>query len=590
MDKSSIVQNVKTDDINRNTKNTKYDEGGRINKMDITKDQVGFVSNLLQNTDLLTVQHVFQNCLLVTNQIIGLEHTIDKLHYSVLAGCYRDGIGFANECRNQFDIYKNHVDKYYINKIYNKYVEILKKITVKLLDEFDIVDRKEINTQLEQAGELLNLLSDKERADFLNNLSKKICASIPNVQKGEFYKFYKEQLNWIFIVFDDTEKYKVLDKWHFKEYVVDTWADTIRNIILKEEIKHITVDMIEYVKDIETKIISKINSNNKYAAEFISVSLDFFYNHKIQEITETYKHPELNNLVEHDSTILKSATELIFILKDYDRRCQGLINKRNVKLLTSFYESTIHEYLCELFVYYKKNMDTIFDAKDANTFKIMKDTLDYITKVSAELKNKYTSLNLSTIKIDLIKTEMYNLIYLKYKNKCLTLIDNSLSKYQNGFVDTLKQKTRMTTTNKVNDNKVIDISQEIVDVIQIIKSAINVDSNFGIYISGEINLYYKISIEPYSSKYNKLFLDQILMDIGMLKDTFKSYANLFSDNQNKIKFLLSDVDNEPIFIEQFKTFYKDHNLELLRQILKYKNIDTVRMTNILKCYGQNIKK
>ena len=559
-----------------------------MDKLDIVLDQVNFVSKLLLDNDLNTLQHVFQNCQITITQINQLENNIKLLNYSVLAREYEDGIKYANDCRTQFDIYKNYIDKYYINAIYKKYQEILIKIKSKLLDEFDIVNKPIISTQLKQASDLLNLLSETERTSFLLELSKKVCVDIPN---GEFHQLYKEQLEWIFIILDDEEKYKVLNKWNFKKYIIETWADIIRNNILKVEIDQISTVLINYTNNIEKKLSAYLDKSD-VTDELINVAFDFYYNSRIQQITELFKMPTINFNCEQGNTVLISATELVFILRDLDSKFAILSNKRNIKMITYFYESSFSSYLAELLNFYKTNLETIVNFKDSTFLKITKDTIDYLQKICQELKHKYLNFNINGTKLEHYKKEIYNLIYLKYKQKCLLLIYNSVEKYQNNFVDSLKQKTKIgTASNKFNNNKLMDISQEINELSNIIKDAANIDNNLGIYILNEINLYYKISLDPSSNKYNKQYLDQIYLDVGYLKDKFKNYSiPQFTENQNKINLLLSDVDNESIFVEQFKVIYKDHNLELLKQILKYKNVDEFKFNNILKIYDPKYKK
>jgi len=549
----------------------------------IITDQVEFTSYLLANNDVHTVQHTLQNCLIVVNDITTLEHILDKLYFAVMAGLYNNGIQFANICRNQFDIYKNQLQKHHIKKLYDRYNDILKIIRSKLLEEFDTTKQDKLNNQLIYANDLIELLGEADRNKFLQDLSLKICIDIP---KGKFIEHNIEQLQWIHSILEDNTKYKILDKWNLKKFIIDTWANKIKELVTEDGIPKLNVKLLNAVKQSEQSLTKYYGETN----DLLTISFDTFCSAKLQEQTNQFKLPEMNMNV--DNNMYQSTIDLLIALKEFDKKITPIINKRNIQTLVSFYESKINEYLDIFGQYYKDNFIQFFTNDHVmNT----KNTFEYITKTVQGLKDKYNNCTMKNLKIEHTKKEINNMIYNKYKEKCYVLIDNVFNKF---YINKLKTFIgNVTNINKNTDNDtsiqhgLTDTSSEINDIIAILNFTINIDSTITMYLLGEINQYYKIKTDVESlMKYNDKIYNQIAMDLCCLRDTFKIYTlNMFTEVINKIKFLQSDIHSNEIFVEQFKMFNKNHNGELLKKILKLKCVDQVKSVNILKIYEKKEK-
>ena len=552
---------------------------------DIIYNQSGFVNMLLDKNDIRTIQYSLQNCIILINEITTLEHIIDKLYYSVKAGLYKNSLSYANNCKIKFDTFSDNINKYYLGKLHSKYSEIIDLIKKKLLDNFDIkkdTSTNDQNDQIDEIIDLLDILNENDRNIFMKDLAHKICSEIP---KEIFSINHKQQLLWIFH-FLEKKKYILLDKWNVNQFIVDEWTIILVENIMKDDIKNYDIKILKGIKTVENKIKSLFSHYN----DNISCALDVFCKNKLNELFSKYTLPIISDETEDD--LLKCVTQFIFTLKNYDNRISDYINNRNIKIVEDFYASKLNIFLSKLVEHMKNNSVDIFDI---HYIEIITKTSDYLNNNIGEIKLKYANIEIDD-KLNIFKKNFDKIIYAKYKDKIIKLIDQSLNKYQKNIFKTITKNTENLIGNIINmssdkDTNIDDVSKEIIELCNIVEK-FNDNNDIISYLMNEINKNYADKICPDTlMKYDKTIISRLFFDIIYIKNKFKKYADLLNDVENKIKFLDSDIihnNNNPIIINQFKLFYKDHNKELFKKILKFKEINQTLSNQLIKIYDNKL--
>lgn len=547
--------------------------------IDIVTNSLSFINKLFVSTDTRTIQFTLQNCILLTNEIITLEHIIDKLHYSVNAEMYKDSLKFANECKQRFYIFKNDSELFYIKGLNERYHDILNLIKKKLLDKFEITKNDSTNNQINQIVDLLEILKVPDRDMFLNELAEKICTTIPD---DLFHNNYVNILNSIFPLIED-KKYTLLKKWNIDKYIINVWSKTISDRIMKEDIKKLDIKMLKSVKLLEDKLNKIINSDNI----ILSSSFDQFCNDRLNIILSRFNIPNITNSIEDD--VLKSSTIFIFNLKKYDEAIQVFLNRRNKNIIIDFYSTNSSIFLNQYLEFIKNNFD---DPLKYEHISILNKTTEYIKNNLNELNIKYPETKIDD-KILEFNKKYEQMLYSKYKEKITSSIDYSLNKYQENIFKTLTKNTENLIGNILNVNQDKnnfyndEVSEEIINMCKLL-TKFEENENIIQYFVTEINKIYKEKIIIDNlMKYNRLMIRGILIDVIYIKNTLKKYSVILNETENRIKFLNSDVYNNKLFVEQFKIFYKDHNKEYLKKIIKFKNLDQNISNQILKIYENN---
>lgn len=544
--------------------------------MDIISNPSGFVNFLLVNNDIRTIQFSLQNCLILINEITTLEHVIEKLYYSVHAELYKDSLNFANDCKKKFDIFKNEINNNYIKNLYTKFNDILQLIKKKLLNNFDIQKEDSSNNQIDQIIELLGVLNNEDKDIFLKELSEKVCNNLP---KDNFSLNYTVLLKWVFPVLTDN-KYVMLKKWNINKYIIECWAKKINEKILAEDYKNLDVKMLRAIRITE----KKIKEYDPDYQEILSIAFDTFCKNKLKEAFSKYNIPIINNVMEND--LLKCSTELIFTLKNYELIVKEYLNNRNIVLLLEFYSNKITTFLNQLTEFIKNNSDELFNI----TFiECINKTVDYLRNNINEIKSKYNNFDQEK-KIELFKKNFEQILFLKYKEKIISLIDQSVNKFYNNIIKSITKGTENFIGNILNvqqdkDNFLSEEpSKEIIEVCQLLLK-FKENESIILYLMTELNNIYKDKLIPDTLlKYNKNIIRRILYDLIHLKNQLKNFSQILSETENKVKFLNCDILDNKLYVEQYKMFYKDHNKDNLKKILKFKNVEQGTINNIIKFY------
>ncbi|ARF08606.1 hypothetical protein Catovirus_1_656 [Catovirus CTV1] len=543
--------------------------------MDIINNQTSYVNYLLSCNDIHIIQYSLQNCLILINNITTLEHIIDKLYYSVHAELYKDSFELANECRKRFSIFSNEIENHYLKKLYIKFSEVLQLIKKKLLNDFDVQKYDQNDEQLHQISDLLGVLNDTDRENFLSELSEKICSTIP---EGKFVTAYSLQLKWIFSVIDD-KKYILLKKWNINNYIMDCWGKKINEKIMAEDYKNLDIKMLRSLRIIE----KKLNEINSSFGNTITISFDNFCVNKLKESFAKYNVPIISALCEN--TLLKCSVDLIFTLKNYEDCLQEYLNDRTSDLMSEFYSDKITLFLNQLTDFIKYNSDELFNITFINS---VYGTIEYLTNNINEIKVKYSKFDKND-KLELFKKNFEQTLFLKYKEKICSLVDQSLTKYYIGIIKSITKGTENLIGNilHVQQDKlgIIDEpSKEIIDISQIL-SKFNENNVIILYLITELIRYYKDKLLLDNLlKYNRVIITRIYYDIVYLKNQLINYSMSFNEIENKIKFLNGEILDYRVFIDKFKIFYVDHNEDNLKKLLKLKNIDQNISNQIIKIY------
>ena len=210
--------------------------------MDIISNQTEFISHLLVDTDVKVIQHCLKNALIVISDIVLLESNLQQLFYAIHGGFYTDCIRIIGECRSQFESYKGHCDKFYLNKLFVRYQDILSIVRGKILNEFALEGEPQVQAkQINDIYELLELLDQPNQQKFLSELAFKICSVYP---VGSFIQNYKLQFNNVFPLLQ-LERYRKLDKWNINKFIIEEWCSKLRESIETEDINKMNTKMIQ---------------------------------------------------------------------------------------------------------------------------------------------------------------------------------------------------------------------------------------------------------------------------------------------------------------------------------------------------------
>ena len=92
-------------------------------------------------------------------------------------------------------------------------------------------------------------------------------------------------------------------------------------------------------------------------------------------------------------------------------------------------------------------------------------------------------------------------------------------------------------------------------------------------------------ITRHGESVQKYFLLVILMDLAVFKSSFNENSSTFVQLESKLKFLSSDKLDDKQFVEQFKLFFNNHNIELLkRRMLALKGVSRQSCDNCIRLY------
>lgn len=531
--------------------------------MDIITNPTNYINKLLSSYDIDTIQYTFNTSVVILNRLIELDHILDKLYYSVNAGMYNDALKYANICRSSFDVYKDELDKYYINKLHKKYVSIIISIKNKLLSEFNIEKEDKINNYLKQASDLLELLNENERIKFLQELSDKICINIPNLT---FENNYKSIFSWIFLIIEDN-KYTSLTKWNFNKYIIESFCNNIRDIIINQPIDNINLKILIYAKEIENKLINYYLESN----DLLTISFDIYCNHKIKELLN--KEYNFNTNLNYND-IFESFIELIMYLNNIHNNLKHYINQRNNNIIANFFSKQFNIFLEQFINYFKNN----YNINQIIYLSVLKNSIEYLNNQSILLIKLYP-----TFQLNILETHIYtlnNYIYNLHSNEIKLLLNNSMEVYLTNIIKTIMN------LGKNNNNSNIDISKSIYGISNILINISNYDTKILNYLLIDINNFYNqiIDINNLSNISSHNIFNQITMDLYYIKESINNKNNIFDNVENKTKFLSGLVINDNIFIELFKSYYLDHNLDMLKKILKFKNVGDKQYNNIISLY------
>lgn len=534
--------------------------------MDIINNPVDFINSLLESNDYETVHRILQSCTNITLNIHQLEINLDKFYYSVQASLYTDSILYANKCRIQFEIYKNDKEKHCIKTLFDKYLMILETIKVKLLTEFNTVKEETFNFQLKSASELLELLGEKERIKFLQDLSDKIVTELPKGSFVDNFTSVKLQLDWIFELPDN--KYKLLDKWNFKRFLIESWADRIRDLIINANADKITMKIFRYAREIEKRI------ENEYAfpSDIIMVAFDLFCHKKIQEIINLYLEPTFSLKLITTTQVYECFGDFFLQLISLNKNFAHFANIRNTKIIVNFFEEKINLFLRGYLEFFKTNFLVAID-----NLTVLRDSFNYLHDSANNISKIYNSFSIRNTNIDVIVKEIHVMIYTFYKTRISKLLESSVSSYQ--------VKSFLGLKKNFQSDKEIDISADVYKVGELLKTVSNYEENIKLYLVRDINNFYKALIDINNlANINENLFQQIIMDLYHIKKAIGERSDIFLETENKVKFLCGDILNDKIFVEQFKSFYQIHNLELLKKIIRFKNLDLNKSNNLVKMY------
>lgn len=552
--------------------------------MDIVNNPIGCISKLLTEYDTETVQQTLQICQSAVRHIKELDDTLDKLNYAILAKKYDDAMKFATNCRQQLNKYTK--DRYFLDTLNSKYLGILDLIKQSLLNEFQVSQEDTvINEQLSRAGQLLDLLNEQEQIKFLQLLCQKICSVMP---KYPFHQFYEEYIKWIFEILKDDSKYRILDRWNFNRYIIDAWADKLRDAIFEEDIANLNMKIYQLLRKIE-KQLEPYHSN---PIDLVCIAFDPFCNNQINLIISNF-NKTTQNFQKMDSItsslvarVYESFVNIFKQLNDIDTLCKKnmLMNERNAHILLKFYEASINNFIKsfnqilfndQLFI---SNLDNLVNLKHS---------LEYLTNSCASMLkhfSMYTSYTMTFIAETVIK-QINNKIFNYYKSVTAENLNRSVLRYREDIFSTIK-KTVIPST--ISDHSLQDDISDHIRLIGTILQKISIyDTNIKSYLLTDIDQFYKNLIDPTNlanSSIKPQLFQQIIMDLYHIKQSAKDSSGIFTELENKVKFLNGDILNEKIFVEQFKTFYVRHNVDTLKIIMKFKNIDKTKYANIVNIY------
>lgn len=535
--------------------------------MELVESPVAFVNSLLSQYDVNTIQKSLQSCTDIVYQIVNLEHLLDKLYYSVLAGKYDDGFLFAKECRSQFISYQqlNQLDKNYIKKLNIKYSEILTIIKNKLLSDFNFKEGA-TQAQLDQASNLLDLLSEKDKIRFLQELGDQVCLTMPDLPFKENYKKY---FQWIVTTLKLDQKYKGLIKWSFEKYLVESWAEKIRDLIINQPIEELTQKMLRDAKKTE----DKLRQFHPNIDGIIVIAFDPFCLDKLQKIVSgppTYNF----NLNQLEFGTLETFNSLVNYLVTVYKSCSPFLNNRNQALLIKFFETKINDFV-------KDFQPKWSEVKFTSPLLIaLKKSLAYVNEEFAKLKKVLEPFSIKNTNWGLFIKEINDAVYLFYQNIILSLLKIGLASYYGNILN------RFMKTHK-KEQDLLDVSPFILQVCEILEGVNYWNENTKLYLLNDINLHYRsvLDVDNLDKILSTDLFTQIILDLSYLKDQLKIQPNLFSEVELKAKFLIGDILNEKNFVAQFKLYYPNQKSQGLHKILAFKKVDKAKIDLFVKIYN-----
>lgn len=513
-------------------------------------DSVIYINKLLVEKDKWEVQEIICSYFKALTEITELETNLERFSLSVKAGCYDEGLEWANQCRLKFEQWEK-IDDFKISQLKQKYKEVLILIKTKLLNEFDVIQEETTIQQLQRASYLLKLLNEKERTQFLCGLADRICEFMP---KG---KISKNHLEWIYPLLDN-DKYKVLVGWGFEKYIIDSWAQKLRDLIFEE--KELTKEMLIYTKKTE----EKLRRFHPDADGLISISFDLFCKENLTLIFDNHPMKEVSLKIEGD--LFNSFCDLIIDLLLVKKEAKIFLNNRTNLLMLQFFQKRIDQFLTSFL--------TLFETqKDFDGLQILKNSLVYFNK---ELENiSKLGLSLKQTTWAPFNEKLNSLIYNWFKVKILNHLEKTITDWKPSLIKIRVKKTQ----------EIMDVSEDIEIIINILTKIKMFNENILSYLLSDINLFY-IKLVHFDNlakfQIEGGFLTQIIMDISVLKDNLKT--DIFKDVLIKLQLVTGEILDEKSFLALFRSVYQNHTLELLTKLLKIKNISKKKQDLILEIY------
>lgn len=511
-----------------------------MNDVNLVNDQVRFISKLLMDNELNVIQHSLKTALIVIADIIILEHNLDKLYYAVMAAMYIDSIKIMKECRSQLEIYNKEQNDYYIKKLYDNYKRIMEMIQKKLVEEFNInTSIKDKEKELEQINnicELIELLDEGARNQFMTDLCKKICSKYPI---GDFAKKFDVQLGDVYHLIAD-ERYAKLEKWNIRKYIVMAWCDRLSESIFKENVQNININMMKQAQQCEKSFI-------KYGVseDIIMIAFDKYRESCINKLLVEYKIPTIVMTIDSEGTKFKFVEDFLIGLKSLDRQLADFITKRNIIKIVAFYDKIMNEFMNKCCDFYIAQKDILV----ADTYTIItKNLFKQIEVLNEEIKKKYNEF--TPIKLGSYKNKIYNIYYNKYKYDCNTLVNNSLNKHlqNNVMKKAITSAGNLLRENIITDGKErqLDTSSEIEIICKIIKKAKEIDVIIETNLLNDIKKEYEKHLfdKNVSTKYNNNIYFQVLIDLSEIKNGYsKSNTNERVSSENyATPWIMSDLE------------------------------------------------
>jgi len=526
--------------------------------MDIITDPVKFTNILLVQNDYITVIESFKTIITLANEIERMDKTLLIFLYTVKAGEFKDGLEYAKFCRDKFNTFKNDLSVGKLKELYNRYTEIIDEIKKKIVQRFSITDS---NGNIENISKLVELLDEKTRSDFFKSLSVRMMENFP---EGKFIEKYKEQLTWIFTIIEQVKPLFPAE-WNVLHYIIDVWADKIRDLILDEDVKSLNNKMMKFTFMIEDKL-RQIYPN---VSDMIGIAFDTFCKHNMNLLFSSIAPINISNEFEGD--VYKSSVDLIFTLNQCNEHCNKklYINPRTKQIIVDFYIKYINDYFLAFSRYIMNNLN----EDDLITLYIK--SIKYIKSNFPAIQKKYPTFNEE--KINDHSTTVTKKYYDIKKEQCIDLINKSVNKYKS-ISNYFKQN---------NTNIEIKESNEMIDIVNTVNQLDLIEESYKMTLLSEINQTYKKQIE--NNLTNAEILQQIMMDIAFLKE--KLHVNVFDMLERQLKFIIfGNIKTPPLFVEDFKTFFGKNEAKLLETVLKMRNVDDNVFNQIMIKYNPNYAK
>jgi hypothetical protein len=526
--------------------------------MDLVNSPIESINYLLQSHPPDAVQQALQVCLSINMQLYYLDLTLDKLRYAVLARQYEDSLRLFNECHRYFTQYQSEIQRHHLQTLYQKYQQILDLLKTQLLDDFQPNDLV-ISSQLERAGEVLTLLTEHERIKFLQGLCDKICAFMP---EGPFQQHYQDQLIWIYSFLHVDSKYRVLDRWEFNRFIIDAWANKIRDRVVEMNLDQINIKLFATVIKFERRM-RKYHPN---ADGLLSIVFDPFCHQQIQTLIDGYIQFAQTNpvsLTKITANVYDMVNDRFQYLAQIEKQCQSnsLINSRNRSILLRFIRTSVLGIISTLDTsineQYLKNRSHLIAIR--STFEYIKHN---VTLMIEQLSFPITFQDEIVELINAFNTRIYRY----YKSIVESNLEISTRPYRNGILSVIRET--IIGMDEISDAPIDKI-------IRILQDIGGYDLNLRTYLLVDIRRYYESLIDISSLNNGEIkpsIFEPMLMDLCRIRDAIRDTTGIFNELENKIKFLNGSVLDKTTFIEQYKIFYPNNSPDMLKAIMKFKRI------------------